>query len=149
MSSSLFLNLESFRQLVTEMIQTQWCLQFKTPLYARMHNSLPFHLFRIIALYSRNVNRLVCNMFIALVASYASMTQDILISLAPIISLVETLEREVWEGEHTLRYHLNIDVIFPQCTKHTSRNANHVLHLRTHQTQDCHLIQYADFTTLL
>lgn len=35
--------------------------------------------------YSRNVNRLVCSTFIALVASRASMTHEMLISLAPII----------------------------------------------------------------
>ena len=34
--------------------------------------------------YSRNVKRFVCSMFMALVASYASITQDMLISLAPI-----------------------------------------------------------------
>ncbi len=33
--------------------------------------------------YSRNVKRFVCSMFMALVASYASITQEILISLAP------------------------------------------------------------------
>lgn len=34
--------------------------------------------------YSRNVNRCVCRTFIALVAFRASMTQEILISLAPV-----------------------------------------------------------------
>jgi len=33
--------------------------------------------------YSKKEKRFVCNMFIALVASYASITQEMLISLAP------------------------------------------------------------------
>ena len=42
-----------------------------------------FGKFNVYVRYSRNVNRFVCNMFMALVASYASITQEILISLAP------------------------------------------------------------------
>lgn len=35
------------------------------------------------AVYSRNVKRFVCKMFIALVASYESITHEMFISLAP------------------------------------------------------------------
>lgn len=37
-------------------------------------------------IYSKNVNKFVCNMFMALVASLASITQLMLISLAPVVS---------------------------------------------------------------
>jgi len=45
---------------------------------------LSFVVLEIYMLYSRNVNKFVCSMFIARVASYASMTQEMLISLAPV-----------------------------------------------------------------
>jgi hypothetical protein len=45
-----------------------------------------FFLFSL--LYSKKVNRFVCSIFMARVASLASMTQLMLISLAPITSLI-------------------------------------------------------------
>jgi hypothetical protein len=62
---------------------------------------------------SKKEKRFVCNMFIALVASYASITQEMLISLAPFEVLVYKRaireEEKVWYGmrgkegrEHTL-----------------------------------------------
>lgn len=65
------------------------------------------------AVYSRNVKRLVCSMFMALVASYAAMTQDMLISLAPSshVSVLTILEG----GTLTLGYHLNINIVLAKC----------------------------------
>jgi hypothetical protein len=54
----------------------------KTPLNAFWVSNPSFELF--VAVYSRNVKRFVCSMFMARVASKASITQDMLISLAPV-----------------------------------------------------------------
>ena len=55
-------------------------------LYARMMEfpNLKLLVNTILFIYSKNVNKFVCSMFMALVASLASMTQLMLISLAPI-----------------------------------------------------------------
>ena len=49
----------------------------------------------------------------------------------------------------TLTYHLNINIILSQCTKHPPRNAHHILHFRSNQRQDGHLVQYTHFPTRL
>lgn len=86
----------------------------------------------------------------ALVASLASITQEMLISLAPKREpKTSVMSHDSMQAWLTLRDHLQIDIIVSKCRKHAPRDANHVLHVRSDQTQDGHARQHADISTLL
>lgn len=46
-----------------------------------------------------------------------------------------------------MRDHLEVDVVFTKSREHASCDTNHVLHLSTNQTQNCHIGEYAHITT--
>jgi len=101
--------------------------------------------------HSRNVKRLVCRMFIALSAFRSSITHEMLISLAPKTPPVQSaLSASQWnqQAQLTLRNHLDVDPVLAECREHLASNTNHVLHLRSHQTQNGHLWQDTNIPTL-
>jgi hypothetical protein len=86
--------------------------------------------------YSRNVNRFVCRIFIALSASRSSITQDMLISLAPVTKRI-SLAMSAWVFIYlllTLRDHFDIHIVLSQGRKHLPCYTNHIPHLFADET---------------
>lgn len=62
--------------------------------------------------------------------------------------LQQPLGQEKESKKLTLRNHLDVDSMITQRREHLARNTNHVLHLRTDQTQNGQTVQHAHVATI-
>lgn len=79
------------------------------------------------------------------------MTQEMLISLAPTRVSISITETESDGGERrllTLGDHLQVDIVLSKGGEHPAGNTNHVLHLSPDQTQDGHVGENGDLSTI-
>jgi hypothetical protein len=97
--------------------------------------------------YSKKVKRLVWTTLRARSASRSSMTQEMLISLAP-KNNVSGGVIECQASIHTLRNHLDVDVVVTKHAEELARDTNHVLELLTNQAHDGHVRHNVDSAEL-